>query len=84
MELAMWGRRNKTWLHYQRNIIAADVYAAVFLSAYTRHAAIQRLHTWQMEVMDLQKYKLIKKPAKVHLAMKDRAEEPFVFIVGKN
>ncbi len=80
----MWGRRNKVWLHYQRNIIAADVYAAVFLSAYLRHAAIQRLHTWQMEVADLQNYKLVKKPKKVHEVMKDKADEPFIFIFGKN
>ena len=80
----MWGKRNIAWIHYQRNIIAADVYAAVFLSAYTRHAAIQRLHTYQMEVMDLQKYKLINKPEKVYVALKDLADEPFVFIVGKN
>ena len=80
----MWGRRNKVWVHYQRNILAADVYAAVFLSAYTRHAAIQKLHTWQMEVIDLQRYKLVTKPQKVNQAMKERSDEPFVFIVGKN
>ncbi|HTM66142.1 MAG TPA: hypothetical protein VL093_07480 [Flavipsychrobacter sp.] len=80
----MWSRRNKVWLHYQRNIIAADVYSAVFLSAYTRHANIQRLYSWQMEVIDLQKYKKLTKPNKVHRAIKERAEEPFVFIVGKN
>jgi len=80
----MWGKRNKVWLHYQRNIIAGDVYAAVFLSAYLRHAAIQRLHTWQMEVIDLQKYKVVTRPNKVHQIMKERADEPFVFIVGKN
>ncbi len=80
----MWGKSNKVWLHYQRNIIAADVYNAVFLSAFIRHAAVQRLHTWQMEVLDLQRYKKITKPAKVHRSMKERAHEPFVFIVGKN
>lgn len=80
----MWGRRNKTWLHYQRNIIASDVYAAVFLSAYLRHAAAQRLHTWQMEVLDLQRYKRITKPQKVQRVLQERAKEPFVFIVGKN
>ena len=79
----MWGR-DKTWLHYRRNIIASDIYSAVFLSAYMKHAIIQKLHTWQMEAMDLQKYKLITKPNKVHSTIKDRAEEPFVFIVGKN
>jgi len=80
----MWGKRNKVWLHYQRNIIAADVYAAVFLSAYLRHVAIQRLHTWQMEVIDLQKYKVIKHPSKVHQALKERLSIPFIFVVGKN
>ncbi len=80
----MWGKRNKMWLHYQRNILAADVYAAVFLSAYLRHAAIHGLHTWQIEVLDLQKYKRITKPQKVRRAIKERAREPFVFIIGKN
>jgi len=80
----MWGKRNKTWLHYQRNIIAIDISTAVFLSAFTRHVAIHRLHNFQMEVLDLQKYKRINKPHKVHRAMKERAHEPFVFIVGKN
>lgn len=80
----MWSGSNKVWLHYQRNIIAADVYAAVFISAFIRHAATQQLQTYHLEILDLQKYKRINKPHKVHLAMKDRAHEPFIFIVGKN
>lgn len=80
----MWSRSNKVWQHYQRNILATDMFDAVFLSAYLRHAEYHRLHTWQMEVLDLQKYKRITKPHKVHRVMKERASDPFVFIVGKN
>lgn len=80
----MWSSNNKVWLHYQKDIIASDVYAAVFLSAYLRHATIQKLYSWQMEIIDLQHYKLIKHPKKVASAIRERSNESFVFIVGKN
>lgn len=79
----MWGD-NKVWQYYQKGIIAADVYAAMFISSYLRYAVVQRLYSWQMEVIDLQEYKLIIKPKKVYQAIREKAGESFVFIVGKN
>lgn len=80
----MWGGKNKIWQEYNRGIIATDAYTSVFLAAYLKHAVIQRLHTWQMEVVDINKYKVIKKPAKVYRAMREQIGEPFVFVIGKN
>lgn len=80
----MWGKSNKVWIKYQRDVLATDVYSAVFLSAFLRHSEIQKLYSWQMEVIDLQRYKLIKKPSRIQRVVKSREREPFIFIIGKN
>jgi hypothetical protein len=79
----MW-RGNNVWLHYVKNIIAADVPSAVFLASYLRYSGITKDYTSSLEIIDLQKYKVIKKPAKVQAALCDRANIPFIFVVGKN
>lgn len=80
----MWGGKNKVLYRFTDGVIAVDAYTGEFLNAYLRHALMQRLHTWQMEVIDLQRYKVIKKPKKVFQALREQANEPFVFIVCKN
>ena len=80
----MWGKSNKVWVKYQRNVLATDVYSAVFLTAFLRHSETLKLYSWQMEVIDLQRYKLIKKPIRVQRIVKNKDREPFVFVVGKN
>lgn len=75
----------KIWLHYQRNIIATDIYAAVFLAAFSRHASIQRLHSFQMEILDCDKQKVMTAQKKVHKAcIGIKRLSPFQFIVCKN
>jgi hypothetical protein len=76
--------RNKTWMHYINDIIASDVYSAVFLASYMRHATLNRTYADSLEVVDLQKYKVLKQAAKVRQAIRERTDIPFVFIVGKN
>jgi hypothetical protein len=80
----MWHGHNKVWLHYLKNIIAADIYSAVFLASYLRHISIYKKYITSLEVIDLQKYKVIKSEAKVRAALKDRTNVPFVFVVCKN
>ena len=80
----MWRRKRKVWFHYQPFILATDSHIAIFLQAYLRHVRIEKLYSWQMEVIDLQKNKIISSPLKVHQAMKENSNEPFVFVVGKN
>lgn len=80
----MWGGKNKTWQHFGKGISATDEYTGVFLSAFLRHSMMHRLHTKQMEVIDLNKFKVIKKPVKVYQAMRESLNQPFVFLVCKN
>jgi len=79
----MW-QGNKMWLHYVKNIIAADVPSAVFLASYLKYSASRNDYVCYLEVIDLQKYKIITSAPKVRLALRDRTRIPFVFVVGKN
>ena len=76
--------RNNVWLHYVKNIIAADVPSAVFLASYLRHSGITKDYALAIEVIDLQRYKVITRADKVRAALRDRVKTPFVFVVGKN
>lgn len=80
----MWSGQNKVWFHYVKDIIAADVVSAVFLSAYVRNMAISKSYIPAMEVIDLQKYKIIRQHKKVRQAIKDRLHMPFVFLSCMN
>ena len=79
----MW-RENNLWLHYVKNIIAADVTSAVFLASYLRRSRISNKYASALEIIDLQKYKVIKQENKVRVALRERAGIPFVFVVCKN
>ena len=80
----MWQGQDKTWLHYVKDIIAADVYSAVFLASYIRQSAMRKSYIPALEIIDLQKYKVIKEVKKVKSALRERVHIPFVFVVGKN
>jgi hypothetical protein len=77
-------RKSNIWLHYVKNIIAADVPSAVFLASYLRYTGISKDYTSSLEVIDLQKYKVIRKADKVKIALRSRSQIPFVFVIGKN
>jgi hypothetical protein len=79
----MWGQ-DKVWLHYRKDIMAADMNDASFLSAFLRNLTISRTYTQHLEVVDLQKYKVVKQAPKVHTALRERTSVPFVFVIGKN
>ena len=79
----MWNGNN-VWLHYVKNIIAADVPSAVFLASYLRYTGISKDYVSALEIIDIQKYKMIKKADKVRIALNERMSLPFVFVVGKN
>ena len=79
----MWNREN-VWLNYIKNIIAADITSAVFLATFLRKSNLSKKYAASLEVIDLQKYKIIKKEYKVRAALNDAINIPFVFFVGKN
>ncbi len=75
---------DKVWMHYLNGIIAADLYSAVLLSSWLRQAVMTRHYTSFLEVIDLQKYKLINRNPDVLISIRNRGSIPFVFVVGKN
>ena len=77
-------RENKVWLHYVKNIIAADVPSAVFLASYLRYSGLTWDYASSLEVIDLQKYKVISKPSKISQLLQQGIRLPFIFVVGKN
>jgi hypothetical protein len=76
--------QNKVWMHYVKDIIASDVYSAVLLASYMRYVKQSKTYTDSLEVIDLQKYKVLKQPVKVRQAIRERSDIPFVFVIGKN
>ena len=79
----MWNKEN-IWLNYVKNIIAADVTSAIFLAAFLRRNNMNKKYAASLEVIDLQRYKVIKKEYKVRAALNNALNMPFVFFVGKN
>lgn len=79
----MW-EEHKIWHRYLSDIIASDSDAAHFLAAYIKRARTTGDHTVAMEVIDLQKYRIISRPAKVRVAMRERLHIPFVFLYVRN
>ena len=77
-------RKKRVWQHFVRNIIATDAPSAGFLSSYLRYTDLSKNYASSLEVMDLQKYKIIKKSDKVLSTIFRRSHIPFIFIVCKN
>lgn len=80
----MWSGKNKTWLQFRKDIIAADIAEGIFLADYLRYLAVTRSYVQALEVADLQRYKVLKEPGKVKNALTTRFDVPFVFLIGKN
>jgi hypothetical protein len=79
----MW-HKDHVWLHYVKNIIATDIHSAVFLASYLLYSGLSRDYTSSLEVIDLQRYKVVRKAAKVYAALNKKHEMPFIFVVCKN
>ena len=79
----MW-RQDNLWLHYVKNIIAADLTSAVFLASYLRRMQINKAYASSLEIIDLQKYKVIRQENKIKAALRERVNIPFVFVACKN
>jgi len=80
----MWSKKHKIWKQYQKNIVAKDSYNAAFLFAYMNYVSSQRLQYSSAEIMDLQQYKLIKRPQQVRRIARENRSEPFIFLYSLN
>jgi hypothetical protein len=79
----MWGE-HKIWHRFLNDIIAADSGSAHFLATYLDHIRISKKYICSLEVVDLQKYKIITQPVKVRIAMRERLHIPFIFLNCRN
>jgi len=80
----MWGYNDKVWMHY-REVLASDKSSAFFLSRYMRHMLINRTYLQCAEIIDLQRYKLIKSSSrKMRQYVNEKLREPFIFLYCNN
>ena len=76
--------RNHAWISYSQSIVAANAPSAVFLASFLNFMGTSKNYASALEIIDLQKYKVIRKQQKVRIALCERLNIPFVFVVGKN
>ncbi|MCW3121443.1 MAG: hypothetical protein JWQ38_935 [Flavipsychrobacter sp.] len=76
--------RDHVWTNFSKSIMATDAGSAVFLASFLQYLGNDYEYTSVLEVIDLQKYKVIKPKTKVRIALRERIKMPFVFVVGKN
>jgi len=79
----MW-YRNRVWIHYVKNIVAADMNSAVFLASWLRRITIKKEHLSTLEIYDLQRYKVIRNTAKMKGSLREKMNKPFIFMACKN
>lgn len=72
------------WLHYIKDIIAADVYSAVFLATYVRTAERNKSYFPHLEVVDLSNHQMIKNADGVQSILAHDELDPYLFVIGKN
>ncbi len=80
----MWSGEHKVWIQHRSDILATDKDDALFLAKYIKVTAIAKTYVSALEVIDLQRYKIINRRVKVQIALRERTDMPFVFVVGKN
>jgi hypothetical protein len=79
----MWYRR-RVWTHYAKNIIAVDIESATLLASHIRRNFLNKEYTKVLEVIDLQRYKIISNAGKVQVALREKRNKPFIFVACKN
>lgn len=80
----MWSGKHKTWIHYGGDIIAADLFSALQLDAYTKQVSFTRSYLSYLEVVDLQRYKLYVTLKHIKAVLREQKDVPFVFIYNRN
>ena len=83
MKKSIRSGKDRVWMQYVNDIIACDLPSAVFLSSYLRQATRNRSTASSHEVVDLQRYKMIRSTRKVSGIMHGKLA-PFVFVINKN
>jgi hypothetical protein len=79
----MW-YRDRVWIQYLKNILASDSSSARFLERYTLRVSISKEYTTALEIIDLQRYRVIRNTQKVRNSLNEKKNKPFIFVVCKN
>lgn len=78
-------RDEKIWLHFPQDIIASGGNEASYLAWFLRWTYVSRTYLRCLEVIDLQRYRLVTRKNKIYSIIRDdRADQAFIFIVNKN
>ena len=80
----MWEENDTEWTHFRQDLMARHRASARLLADFLQCVDKQHLQTTVLEVIDLQRYRIISRPEKVRVALYDRLHLPFVFVVGRN
>ena len=79
----MW-YRNRVWMRYIKNILAADKPSAEFLADYMRRRRGSKEQVASIEIYDLQRYRVIRNAAKLKGSLREKVNKPFIFVSSKN
>ncbi len=80
----MWGNNNKVWMRYT-GVLACDDCSALFLSRYIRFITMNRYYLDTVEVIDLQRYRIIKPTSrKLKQYVNEKLNSPFIFLNCNN
>lgn len=80
----MWEDNDTGWTHFRQDVMAHNRASAALLVMFLKQVNKNQIHTTSLEVIDLQRYRIITRPRKVQAALCERLHLPFVFLVGKN
>lgn len=81
----MFGRREKIWKHYPQDITAINNQEAVYILHFMSFVRMTRSYLHLTEIIDLQRYRLVRKKAQVQkLLARDAQDRIFLFTVNKN
>jgi len=79
----LW-ERQKQWHNYGTGVLATEYEDALFLKRWFRDMIVRQKDIAGFEIIDLQRYKVIRDPRKVKIAIHKRIDVPFVFVSGNN
>jgi hypothetical protein len=81
----MYPKKIKYWRYFDKDILSETRGNAIQLEAFLKWVGINRAHLGSMEIIDLQKYRLVKQNNKIAALLRlAPAEQMFLFPVHLN
>lgn len=81
----MYPKKIKYWRYFDKDILSGTREDAIRLEAFLNRVRVSRTHLDTMEIIDLQKYRLVRQPHKIAALLRlAPAEQAFLFPVNLN